>query len=407
MRLMSLHQHLVNVAIYKRIRAIMKKKMIIATVGVLTPLALFGALSSASDKPYQNGILVPADEKTFIADIISSAVAMVNRSHKATEPSHYRRDVHAKAHGCVKATFTVPELENQALRHGVFAQPNEYKAWIRFSSGDTRPQPDSTRDARGMAIKVMGVAGKKLIKAEEDAMTQDFVMINNDVFFIPTVKEYASFMRYQAQGSKFGFFFNDFNWDVFKWHFRDFYLGANTLKAAPNSLLNEQYHSLSAYRLGPDQFMKYSAKACDSNVTFDVDKSLPNFLREELKENLADNKACFDFMVQLQNPQKHMPIEDTTVKWQPEDSPFITVAKVTIEPQHFDNEVQNQFCENLSFTPWHATPEIEPVGGINRLRKAVYNEVSRYRHGKNDAPRKEPTSWCVDDNQALCDVSAL
>jgi catalase len=380
----------------------MKKKLIITACAVAVPLIVFSVYGSGASKPYQNGIFEPADEKTYIADIISSAVAMVTHSQEATKPSPYRRDVHAKAHGCVKATFSVPELDNTDLTHGVFAKPQEYKAWIRFSSGDTRPQPDSVRDARGMAIKVMGVSGKKLIKSEQDATTQDFVMINNDVFFIPTVKEYAHFMQYQAQGSKFGFFFNDFNWDVFKWHFRDFYLGATTLKSAPNSLLTEQYHSLSAYRLGPDNFMKYSAKACDTNVALDVDRDLPSFLREELKENLAGNKACFDFMVQLQNPHKNMPIEDTTVRWEPKDSPFIKVARITIDAQSFDSGVQNEFCENLSFTPWHTTKAIEPVGGINRLRKAVYNEVSRFRHGKNGQKREEPTSWCLAANKELC-----
>ncbi|WP_286262703.1 catalase family protein [Thalassotalea atypica] len=379
----------------------MNKKLIAAAVAVALPLTLYSVFSGAN-KPYQNGIYQPAKEQTYIADIISSAVAMVTHSQAATKPSPYRRDVHAKAHGCVQATFSVPELADDRLKHGVFSQSHDYKAWIRFSSGDTMPQPDSVHDARGMAIKVMGVDGKKLIKSEENAKTQDFVMINNDVFFIPTVEEYAQFMQYQAQGSKFGYFFNDFNWNVFTWHFRDLYLGAKTLKKAPNSLLKEQYHSLSAYRLGPDHFMKYSAKACDNNIVMPVDRGLPNFLRTELEENLAGNKACFDFLVQLQNPNKNMPIEDTTVRWETKDSPFIKVARVTIEPQAFNSEVQNQFCENLSFTPWHATKEIEPVGGINRLRKAVYNEISRFRHGKNGALRKEPTSWCLEENQELC-----
>ncbi|WP_105188911.1 catalase family protein [Pseudoalteromonas sp. T1lg48] len=381
----------------------MKKLIVFCTIGLLALVAVLFVINQ-DKKQSSLGIVIPADEQTHIADIISSAVQMVDRSQAATAPSPYRRDVHAKAHGCVKATFSVPALSDARLRHGIFAEPSQYQAWVRFSSGDTRPQADGVKDARGMAIKVMGVDGKKLLPLEQDAQTQDFVMINSDVFFIKDVAEYAKFMQYQAQGSKFGYFFNDFNWNIFKWHLRSLYLGAKTLKPAPDSLLTEQYHSLSAYRLGAEQFMKYSAKACSSNTAVAVSHDNANFLRQELSANLSQTGACFDFMVQLQNPDKYMPVEDTTVKWQPEDSPFIKVARIEIPEQQFDTQEQNQFCENLSFTPWHAVKELEPVGGINRLRKAVYNGVSRYRHDKNGQPMLEPSGWCLKLDGSECSV---
>jgi hypothetical protein len=34
----------------------------------------------------------------------------------------YQRDAHAKAHGCVRAIFEVPEVQ-EGLRYGVFARP--------------------------------------------------------------------------------------------------------------------------------------------------------------------------------------------------------------------------------------------------------------------------------------------
>ncbi|WP_105254280.1 catalase family protein [Pseudoalteromonas sp. T1lg75] len=381
----------------------MKKLIVFCLTGVIALIAVLFVINQ-DKKQSSLGIVIPADEQTHIADIISSAVQMVDRSQAATAPAPYHRDVHAKAHGCVKATFSVAELTDARLRHGVFAEPGQYQAWVRFSSGDTRPQADGVKDARGMAIKVMGVDGKKLLPLEQDAQTQDFVMINSDVFFIKDVAEYAKFMQYQAQGSKFGYFFNDFNWNIFKWHLRSLYLGAKTLKTAPDSLLTEQYHSLSAYRLGQEQFMKYSAKACTSNTAIAVNRDKPNFLRQELSKNLGQTGACFDFMVQLQNTDKYMPVEDTTVKWQSEDSPFIKVARVEIPEQHFDTQEQNKFCENLSFTPWHAVKALEPVGGINRLRKAVYNGVSRYRHDKNGQEMFEPKGWCLKLDGSECEA---
>jgi catalase len=79
-----------------------------------------------------------------------------------------RRDVHVKSHGVMRAEFTVePEL-SQELRVGVFAQPATYRAWVRYSSAANAIKPDGARDIRGMAIKVMGVAGRKILEGHED-----------------------------------------------------------------------------------------------------------------------------------------------------------------------------------------------------------------------------------------------
>jgi catalase len=373
----------------------MTKRRVIGLVITALVIISFFIFKTKQSHQLMNGIQELPDEKNYYSRAISSALKIITSAQADTAPSPYRRDAHAKAHGCVKATFTVPELNNPILEHGVFSEPKQFEAWIRFSNGFNRPQADKDKDARGMAIKVMGVPGEKLLKAEMHEQTQDFVMLNNPTFFLPNVKEYAKFIRYQAEGSQFGFFFNDFSWDIFKWHFQDLFLGTKILKKAPKSLLDEQYHSLTAYRLGMDNFMKFSAKSCDSNKNIAINRNKENFLRTELEEQLKAGDACFDFMVQVQNPQKNMPIEDTRVLWETKDSPFISVARIEIPQQSFNTELQNQFCENLSFTPWHATSDLEPVGGLNRLRKFVYTETSRFRHGKNDVERHEPKGWCL------------
>ncbi|MCY1223031.1 hypothetical protein D9M72_351400 [compost metagenome] len=95
--------------------------------------------------------------------------------------------------------------------------------------------------------------------------------------------------------------------------------------------------------------------------------------------------ACFAFQVQKQNAQHYMPIEDTSVEWDEAVSPFVTVATIKVPAQDFDSREQNLACDNLSFNPWHSLPEHRPIGGINRLRKAVYETVSAYRHERNGA----------------------
>jgi len=75
------------------------------------------------------------------------------------DPVIYRRDVHIKSHGCVNATFTVPELP-ETYQWGVLSTPATFDAIVRFSNGDYVIHPDKTRDARGMAVKLLNVPGE-------------------------------------------------------------------------------------------------------------------------------------------------------------------------------------------------------------------------------------------------------
>ena len=69
-----------------------------------------------------------ADTDQLIADTIAG---YINRRYSdGRRPS--MRDAHAKAHGCVGATFDVDTGLPHELRQGVFV-PGDYQAWIRFS----------------------------------------------------------------------------------------------------------------------------------------------------------------------------------------------------------------------------------------------------------------------------------
>ena len=61
----------------------------------------------------------------------------------------------------------------------------------------------------------------------------------------------------------------------------------------------------------------------------------------------------------------------------------LDVLSLSAGEPDFDTPAQNLQCDNLSFNPWHALPEHRPIGGINRLRKAVYEAVSIYRLERN------------------------
>ena len=87
-----------------------------------------------------------------------------------------------------------------------------------------------------------------------------------------------------------------------------------------------------------------------------------------------------------------MDVEDSMTEWKEAKAPFYKVAAIRISQQTFDTAEQNVFCENLSFSPWYALPEHKPLGVTNRLRKVIYDHISRVRHEMNSVVRQDPSS---------------
>ena len=95
------------------------------------------------------------------------------------------RDAHPKAHGCVRAEFHVSKNIPTQFAKGVFIPDQSYQAWIRFSNASNdATSADIDKDARGIAIKLLGVPGQKILESEKQATTQDFIMINHPVFLL-------------------------------------------------------------------------------------------------------------------------------------------------------------------------------------------------------------------------------
>jgi hypothetical protein len=96
-----------------------------------------------------------------------------------------------------------------------------------------------------------------------------------------------------------------------------------------------------------------------------------------------------EFLVQPRTSDS-MDVEDPMTEWKEQKAPFYKVAAIRIPQQTFDTADQNEFCEDLSFSPWHALPEHKPLGVTNRLRKVIYDHISRVRHEMNSAKEQEP-----------------
>ncbi|PKM26658.1 MAG: catalase [Gammaproteobacteria bacterium HGW-Gammaproteobacteria-13] len=327
---------------------------------------------------------IPADEAALTQGIIEDAIRVVEQHRDNTR---VLRDAHAKAHGCMKAEVTVSADIDSSLQRGVLSEPGKtWQAWMRLSNGNAYPQFDRARDARGMAIKLLDVPGEKLSKSPQHASEQDFVMFNHPAFFVRNVAEYKSNFAAQADGKKAMAFFP--SWNPSTWEIRHLIIALKTLSPAPETPVATTYNSIAPFKLG-EHNIKYRVipqpEACPDYQLPEQNQDLPNFLRNALYQQLSLDRvpACFALQVQRQNAEYYMPIEDPSVEWSEAISPFETVATIKVPAQDFDSREQNLFCDNLSFNPWHALPEHRPIGGINRLRKAVYEAVSIYRLERN------------------------
>lgn len=323
------------------------------------------------------------------------------------------RGQHAKGHACVKAKFTVLTSVPAEFRVGIFSTPgHEYDAWIRFSNAaalvTTADSPIMggalTHGSRGMAIKLMGISGTPLISAN-GAVTQDFLMVNHPVFPFANVEDYEAITKILASDDP-----DPKRFVVERMQklpdgspnmkdavtsralrtmkgiiprIQSVSLAANppAYQAPPASPVDNEYFGGAPFLFGSDKVMRFSARpltmaAYDGNATPD-----DNYLRNALLERLAKGApdVVFEFQVQVRDASElagkiDAEIEDACVEW---TTAFTTIARITIPPQDLDT---SESCERLVFTPWHGIAEHRPLGGINRLRRAVYEASAAFRH---------------------------
>ncbi len=324
------------------------------------------------------------DESMYADKIAAEIEKSIRKQYVA---GNAKRDAHPKAHGCVKAEFHVLATVPSQLAKGMFVPDKTYPAWIRFSNGDAdATKADIKGDARGMAIKILDVAGNKLLEDENQASTQDFIMINHPVFFANEPKSYLKLIT-------------DINGNLLQKAMIPFALGFKGTKIAlqttsskiPNPM-QTRYFSMVPYQLGTgaDRLaVKYSARSCSNTTDPMPNDPEHNYLRSALKNTLQKGDACMEFLVQPRT-SNDMSVEDSMTEWKESKAPFYKVATIRIPKQEFDTPEQNKFCENLSFSPWHALAEHKPLGATNRMRKVIYNHISRLRHEMNSAARQEP-----------------
>lgn len=314
-----------------------------------------------------------------ISETISSAI------QRKYAPGSARRDAHPKAHGCVKANVTVGQNLDSTLSKGVFQPGKSYSAWIRFSNGDGDPnRPDFEGDGRGMAIKLLDIGADTLLPDDQGAKTQDFIMISHPVFLINDVESYTSLISHVNSDNWFVSIFRPLLLPL-DLGFSGVLIARDTTSKKIDNPLKTRYWSMVPYQLGVGdarQAIKFSARPCSPHthaVPAGADK---DFLRTAMRNTLSTEDACMELLVQPRTSIS-MSVENSKTEWLEADAPFHSVARIDIPKQKFDTPAQNEFCENLSFTPWHALPEHRPLGAVNRMRKVIYLHISGFRRKMN------------------------
>jgi len=317
---------------------------------------------------------------------------------------HAIRDAHAKSHGVLRGELQIYDNLPEPLAQGLFKTPTTYPVIIRFSTAPGALGPDGQPTFRGMALKVVGVPGIKFLPDQADAMTQDFLLVNHPVIPTGTVETYLKAQLKQEQAADTPPVLQKAKSQLITGMHKALDAVGVELEPAdplgtgkPNThILGETFFSMAALRYG-DYIAKLSAKPISEAVKAlqgqEIDSSNDSALRDLVVDFFANQGAEYELGAQLCTDLGTMPIEDGSVEWPQDQSPYQPIAKLVIPSQAAYSPARRVYVDDvLTFNPFHCLPEHRPLGNIMRIRRLAYEMSSQYRHQMNAQPRVEPSS---------------
>ncbi|HEV8250374.1 MAG TPA: catalase family protein [Gaiellaceae bacterium] len=324
------------------------------------------------------------DEDAYLDDIIATFTAQMRG---LWNPGHFERGGNTKTHGIVRAEFTVLEGLPERLRHGIFAEPRTYSAWVRFSGPGPYVTPDiDDVGFMSIGVKLMGVPGPKLLDDEQS--TQDMFGVSTPTFVTPDTRANAHLQHWSLKNAPIFHFVNFRRPHVLDGVMQFLWTKTQT------SPLEDQYFSCVPYLLGEGQAMQYSfrtrlkTRTCVPRLPL---RPPDDYLRDAMVATLAEQDVEFDVLLQVQTDPFLMPIENNGVLWPTKLSPRVPAAVLRIPKQKFDSPEQLAFARVLTLNPWHCIPEHRPLGNQSRARRRMYYELSRLRQSMNGVEHYEPT----------------
>ncbi|WP_426194841.1 catalase family protein [Massilia sp. DWR3-1-1] len=349
---------------------------------------------------YQPSCEVAEEDEAATIDTILHSLHHIYTTTYA-DGGHAIRSVHAKSHGILRGALTVADALPPAYAQGLFARPGSYPVVARLSSSPGDILDDKVSTPRGMAIKIVGVDGARVDGSESDR-TQDFVLVDSPVFTASSAKRFAASLKLLAPTTD----------------------RAPRLKVALSAVLRgaEQLveavggesatlialgghpatHPLGAtyFSQAPILYGPYMAKVALAPVSAALTAltgaavelhGTHDGLRDAVRAHFARAGGEWELRVQLCTSLSSMPIEDSTVAWPQEQSPYVAVARLTVAPQAGWSEALSKAVDDgMRFSPWHALAAHRPLGSIMRARKAAYAASSAFRFARCGVAQAEP-----------------
>ena len=350
----------------------------------------------------------PSDEE-IPHDEAETTQHLVDTMHNISETTlkdegHPIRSVHAKSHALLQGELEVADGLSPSLAQGLFAHPGRYGVVMRFSTIPGDLLDDSVSTPRGVALKVVGVDGARL-PGSEGAASQDFVLVNGPAFGAPNPKAFLANLKLlagttdKAPGLK----------KVVSGALQGVQSAILATTGQPNSMvatlggqpethiLGDTFYSQTPLRWGA-YVAKVRLKPVSPELTALTDKHLkingvPNALREACIDFFGAQGGLWESQVQLRTNHKTMPIEDASKVWPDDESHYLTVGHVRVQPQTAWSEARSEEVDKgMSFSPWHGLAAHQPLGGVNRTRKAAYEMGRKFRAQHDGREIGEPAT---------------
>jgi hypothetical protein len=330
--------------------------------------------------------VIPLDEDARFLKHAESLSALQRR--RAAGGSKILRGLHAKPQFGLTAQLVIHDGLAPELRQGIAKNPGRYDAYVRFSNGTGRPQADANADVRGIAVKVLGVLGPKIVPGLQDAVTQDFLAIRSSVTPVRNADEFVALVVAAEKPAllipklvtALGFR-------------RAFSIVAKVI--ASRKMPRLELAKVTYFSALPLQWGPYAAQCSFAPASQTPDSQNPgtsfDYLAEELAQRLKQGPLEYDFRVQFFEDEQRTPIEDASIDWNQSTSPWHTIGRLTVGATDVQSNAHrrlNEFIDGLSFDPWHALVDHRPLGNMMRARSHAYRLSTQTR-----GAAREPMSF--------------
>ncbi len=331
----------------------------------------------------------PLDDELAINAKVTEQMLSLSRT-VLSDTGHVRRSVHAKSHGLLTGMMQVHDGLAREYAQGLFVRSAIYPIVLRLSTTPGDMLDDKISTPRGLGLKIIGVEGERLPGSEDD-VTQNFVLGNSPAFNVRDAAQFIGNVRHLGS-------MTDRSETVKR--------AISAVTQTTEAILEKvgiQSATLTTYAgqarthiLGdtfysqvPVLYGDYAAKICVAPISENL-RALSEApvelagtrdgLREAVRAFFASQGGTWELRVQLWTDPETMPIEDASVQWPQDKSPYVAVATITVRAQDSwsDSRVA-AIDEGLTFSPWRGLAAHRPLGSVMRARRLAYESSARLR----------------------------